>query len=128
MTEGNRGAADRDAVREDRDRVREELRDTVDALAGKLDVRARATGTAQAAAETVSRKTGEVEQKVHGRVEQAQDHAHQAIERVRAEAPGRMADRGRDVVEYVRRNPVPAVSAAAVAAVAAWLLVRRSSV
>lgn len=120
MTDSGRGtpADDREALRRDREQVREELRETVDALAGKFDVRARATDTAQAAADTVRRKTTQVEQDVR-------DRAGRALERVEATTPDPVLERGGEAARFLRRNPVPALGAAAFAALVTWLVLRR---
>ncbi|WP_039828913.1 DUF3618 domain-containing protein [Nocardia testacea] len=115
---------DREALRRDRDQVREELRETVDELAGKFDVRARAEKTAHHAAEEVRYRAGEVERTVRDRAGQVQNRAHHLLERAEAGTPEPVAAGGRKTTELLRGYPVPAVTAALAAALVAWLIVR----
>ncbi|WP_459546709.1 DUF3618 domain-containing protein [Nocardia sp. X0981] len=127
MTDNGRSTSgeDLEALRRDREQVREELRETVDALAGKFDVRARATDTAQAAADTVRRRTTRVEQDMRERVEAARDHAGRVLDRAEAATPDPVLERGGEAARFLRRNPVPAVGAAAFAALVTWFVLRR---
>lgn len=119
MTEPGSGAPDRDALRRDRDQVRADLRETVDALAGKLDIGART-------AEAVRRRTAQVEQDIRDRVEQARTGAHHVAGHIETHAPEPVTHPGRRAAELLRTRPAAALTGvAAAAAVTTWLILRR---
>jgi hypothetical protein len=96
------------AIRADIERTRAELGDTVEALAAKTDVKARAQDAAHAA-------------KVR-----AQDAAHAAKVRVQdgvAETAHAAADEAREVGRVIARRPVPAAAVAGLAAAVTAALV-----
>ncbi|WP_280425858.1 DUF3618 domain-containing protein [Nocardia carnea] len=127
MTESDRHAPenDREALRQDRDQVRRELRETVDELTAKLDVRARAQGTVHQAADGVRHQVALAERSVRDSSEQVKDRAHHLLVRTEARTPEPLAERGRSAAEFLRSRPVPAASAAAAAALVTWLILRR---
>lgn len=100
-----------DAIRRDIERTRAELGETVDALAHKADVPARAKEKLHDTSATAQAKADELS----ARAEDATSRAIATTE-ARAEQAG----------AAVRRRPVPAAAAAAAAAaLVGWRLVRR---
>ncbi|WP_280369087.1 DUF3618 domain-containing protein [Nocardia wallacei] len=100
-----------DAIRRDIERTRAELGETVDALAHKADVPARAKEKLHDTSTTAQAKASELSAR-------AEDAAGRAIATTEARADQASA--------AVRRRPLPAAAAAAAAAVlVTWRLVRR---
>jgi ABC-type transporter Mla subunit MlaD len=91
-----------DEIQADIERTREQLGDTVEALAAKTDVKARA----------------------HERVEEIKDNLKGKAEQAKAAAPPNAQQGGQQLVDKVRANPAPFVLAGAV--ILAYLLGRRS--
>jgi hypothetical protein len=112
-----------DDIRTDIERIRTDLGESVDALAAKADVRARARQAVQTARiRAADRMTGAAHSARHRTSEVARWTAD-AGRRARAAAP----QQARELGQTVRRRPTPTAgtSAAVAAAVAAAMLIRR---
>ena len=96
-----------EAIRADIEETREELGDTVEALAAKSDVKARA------------------EDKLEGVKQDARAKADQVKERVTSVTPESARKGGGQVVAKAKENPLPLAGAAAL--VLAFLIGRRSA-
>jgi ElaB/YqjD/DUF883 family membrane-anchored ribosome-binding protein len=81
-----RESRDPDQIKQEIHETREEMGETVEALAGKADVKAQARQAADERKERLKSKAGEVRAKVRGATpEQAQQSAGQLAERARRE-------------------------------------------
>ena len=127
---------DLDALRAEIERTRAELGDTVQALAAKADVKARAKEQVEQTKAALSMRVQDAKDTVTHRAHEAADivavRAHEAKDAmsVRAhEAKDAMSVRAHDASDTVRRNPVPVAAIAAVSAaalvLALWLIRRR---
>ncbi|MDR7274071.1 DUF3618 domain-containing protein [Catenuloplanes atrovinosus] len=112
---------DLDALRAEIERTRAELGDTVQALAAKADVKARAK-------EQVEQAKANLALRVQDAKETVSQRAHEAADVVSVRAH-EVSVRAHDAGEAVRRNPVPAAAIAAATAaalvLALWLIRRR---
>jgi hypothetical protein len=117
------GASDVEEIRADIDRTRAELGDSVEALAGKANVKARAGQAARTAATRAQDKLTAGRRLVRQRAGTLASTTGGAAQRVRTAAPQRV----RQVGETVRRRPVPIARAGAgvAAAVATAALIAR---
>jgi ElaB/YqjD/DUF883 family membrane-anchored ribosome-binding protein len=122
-----------DALRADIEQTRAELGETVQALAAKADVKARAKEQVEQTKQRVKAQAAEAGERVRGAALTASDRVRQAATTARgtaAEATDRATDRAQDateqVREQVRRNPVPlsAVLIGVAALVGVILIVR----
>jgi hypothetical protein len=134
----NGASQDLDELRAEIERTRAELGDTVQALAAKADVKARAKDQVEQTKAAVAARVHDAKDAVTARAQEAAGlvsvRAHEAkdIVSVRAtEAKDAVSVRAHDAGDAVRRNPVP-VAAIAVGAVTAaafvltlWLIRRR---
>jgi ElaB/YqjD/DUF883 family membrane-anchored ribosome-binding protein len=132
------GKPDVDALRSDIVQTRAELGETVQALAAKADVKARAKDSVEHTKQRVKAQAAQTTEKVKvaaahagdlvkGTASQAtdkvRDTAHQAGDKVRESGA---LEKAQDAGERVRRNPVPvaAVVAAGAAILIALLVIR----
>ncbi|MFG1609960.1 DUF3618 domain-containing protein [Actinoplanes sp. NPDC049265] len=128
-TSGSNGKPDVAALRAEIAQTRAELGETVQALAAKADVKARAKEQVEQTKQRVKAQAAEAGQK-------ALDAVHLAGTKAKA-AAGQAGDKARETVaqvqesdpaEQVRRRPIPIVAiAAGVAAVIGVILVIRGS-
>lgn len=135
-TRKNGAPQDLDELRAEIERTRAELGDTVQALAAKADVKARAKDQVEQAKAAMAGRVHDAKDAVTTRATEAAGivsvRAHEAkdIVSVRAtEAKDAVAVRAHDAGDAVRRNPVPAAAILAGAAAAVlltlWLINRR---
>jgi cobalamin biosynthesis Mg chelatase CobN len=129
---------DVDALREDIRQTRAELGETVQALAAKADVKARAKDSVEQTKAKVKAQAAEATERVADKVKEATHTATDAVRNAAATARGTAAqagdkvkesgalDKAYDAKEQVRRNPVPlgAVLVGVVAVIGVILIVR----
>lgn len=127
------GAADRtpdvDELRNEIRQTRAELGETVQALAAKADVKARAKETAEQTKQRLLESAQQAKEKVRGQASHAAQTALQATDKVRgqaSQAAQSALSSAQDAGVSARRNPVPwaSVAAAGVALVVVLLVVR----
>jgi Protein of unknown function (DUF3618) len=103
VSAGEAGERTPEEIQADIERTREELGDTVEALAAKTDVKARA----------------------HERVEEIKENLKGKAEQAKSATPDSAQQGGQAIVEKVRANPAPYVLGGAV--LLAFLIGRRSA-
>lgn len=123
------GKPDVDALRAEIKRTRAELGETVQALAAKADVKARAKEQVEHTKERVKAQAAEAGERVRDAALIASDRVRHAAATARgtaADATDRATDRAQDASEQVRRNPTPlaAVLVGLAAVVGVILIVR----
>jgi len=133
-----RGKADLDALRKDIKQTRAELGETVQALAAKADVKARAKESVEQTKAKVKAQAADATEKVTEAVRGATHSATDAVRSAAASARGSAAqatgkvresgalDKAQVAGDQVRRNPVPfaAVLVSVVAAIGVILIIR----
>ena len=139
---GSTGAKpDVEALREEIKQTRAELGETVQALAAKADVKARAKEQVELTKAKAKAQVHEATEKVRGAAANAAAVASDKVRAATSQAGDKVSlatdkvretgalDKAQDAREQVRRNPVPfaAVLAAGVALVGIILIVRRRS-
>ena len=139
---GSGGAKpDVEALREEIKQTRAELGETVQALAAKADVKARAKEQVELTKAKAKAQVHEATEKVRGAAANAAAVASDKVRAATSQAGDKVSlatdkvretgalDKAQDAREQVRRNPVPfaAVLAAGVALVGIILIVRRRS-
>jgi cobalamin biosynthesis Mg chelatase CobN len=126
---GSAKRPDKAALREEIKQTRAELGETVQALAAKADVKARAKESVEHTKAKVKAQAAEATERVSGAVKGVRHTASGAARNAAANARGTAAqagDKAHDGVEQVRRSPVPlgVVLAGVVAVVGVILIVR----
>ena len=135
------GKPDVEALREEIKQTRAELGETVQALAAKADVKARAKEQVELTKAKAKAQVQEATEKVRGVAANAAAVASDKVRAATSQAGDKVSlasdkvretgalDKAQDAREQVRRNPVPfaAVLAAGVALVGIILIVRRRS-
>lgn len=135
------GKPDVEALREEIKQTRAELGETVQALAAKADVKARAKEQVELTKAKAKAQVYEATEKVRGAAANAAAVASDKVRAATSQAGDKVSlatdkvretgalDKAQDAREQVRRNPVPfaAVLAAGVALVGIILIVRRRS-
>jgi cobalamin biosynthesis Mg chelatase CobN len=135
------GKPDVEALREEIKQTRAELGETVQALAAKADVKARAKEQVELTKAKAKAQVHEATEKVRGVAANAAAVASDKVRAATSQAGDKVSlatdkvretgalDKAQDAREQVRRNPVPfaAVLAAGVALVGIILIVRRRS-
>jgi cobalamin biosynthesis Mg chelatase CobN len=135
---GSSGKPDVDALREEIAQTRADLGETVQALAAKADVKARAKEQVEQTKQKVKAQAAEATQKATQKAKDAAATASGRVRTVAAQASDKAKgtavqvresgalDKAQVAREQVRRNPVPLVAVLGVAAlVAVILMVRR---
>jgi predicted phage gp36 major capsid-like protein len=117
------------ALRDEIARTRAELGETVQALAAKADVKARAKEQVEQTKQKVKAQAAEATEKVRDAALAASERVRHAAGRAEAGARSAAAEAGDEVqgaTEQVRRNPIPvaAVLAGVVAVIGVILIVR----
>jgi hypothetical protein len=108
-------------IRQDIERTREQLGDTVEALAHKVDVPARAKETVHVKAEEVTQHVLEGTGAVQAKVAELSQDAEQLIDQGLDQLPPPVAARIEPLMAALRQRPL---LAAAVAVVVVWVLRR----
>jgi hypothetical protein len=126
---GSSGKPDVDALRAEIKQTRAELVETVQALAAKADVKARAKEQVDQTKERVKAQAAEAGERVRGVAQSATVRVRHAAANARgtaAEATDRATDRAQVASEQVRRNsfPLTAVLAGVAGLVGMILIVR----
>jgi septal ring factor EnvC (AmiA/AmiB activator) len=127
---------DRQALQEEIERTREHLGETVEALAAKVDVKARAQDKARQLTGRLKAKADQAD--VKGQAQQRARHLAGLLKSTAAQgrhraaslsqgAPDTVKEAADSAAATARRNRLPLAAAigAAVASVLAWLLIRR---
>ena len=119
------GKPDVEALRAEIKRTRADLGETVQALAAKADVKARAKEQVEQTKQKVKAQAVEATEKVRGAAAAATDRVRHAGASARA-AAAEAGDQAQGATEQVRRNPIPvaAVLAGVVAVIGVILIVR----
>ncbi|WP_416905288.1 DUF3618 domain-containing protein [Micromonospora echinospora] len=123
------GSGDPEALREEIRRTRIELGETVEALAAKVDVKARLRESAEQARERMREQAGQAKERVREQAGQVRSQAALTMARVRGQAAqtaGTARAQAQGTGTMVRRDPVPwaVVAAGALATVMVLLIVR----
>jgi cobalamin biosynthesis Mg chelatase CobN len=119
------GKLDVEALRAEIKRTRADLGETVQALAAKADVKARAKEQVEQTKQKVKAQATEATEKIREAAVAASDRVRHAGASARVAAT-EAGDEAEDAVEQVRRNPIPvaAVLAGVVAVIGVILIVR----
>lgn len=119
------GKPDVEALRAEIKQTRADLGETVQALAAKADVKARAKEQVEQTKQKVKAQAVEATEKVRGAAAAATDRVRHAGAGVRV-AAAEAGDQAQGTAEQVRRNPIPvvAVLAGVVAVIGVILIVR----
>jgi cobalamin biosynthesis Mg chelatase CobN len=119
------GKPDVEALRAEIKRTRADLGETVQALAAKADVKARAKEQVEQTKQKVKAQAAEATGKVREVAVAASDRVRHAGASARV-AAAEAGDQAEDAAEQVRRNPIPvaAVLAGVVAVIGVILIVR----